>query len=206
MRVAHDFKVFRVQRARPAGRRVIKQAVKHIQPVGLIAVGTGQTARPHEAGIGADQWQLPGVAAQQQVFHGFRVVQLGIIQPQQHIAVFKQAEQRAAVINVVPVLGDDFQVQGCGMLAQFRQQEFAVATVQHANAPGLGQDIGDQAQLPVQRRIAPQQADLAGHMAAQALAGLQATDAQHQGGRALGVLQAPVEARQVQQDQAGAGR
>jgi len=60
--------------------------------------------------------------------------------------------------------------------------------------------------LALQRRVTPQQADFARHALAQALVGLQAADAQHQGRRPLGILQAPVEAGQVQQDQARIGR
>jgi len=45
------------------------------------------------------------------------------------------------------------------MLAQFGQQEFTVGAVEHADTPCLGQDAGNQAQLPLQRRVAPQQAD-----------------------------------------------
>ena len=41
---------------------------------------------------------------------------------------------------------------------------------------------------------------------AQALPGLQAADAQYQGGRPLFILQSPVQAGQVKEDQAGAGR
>eukprot|EP00659_Diplonema_papillatum_P017894 gene17894-biopygen18102 len=185
---------------------MIQQAVEHIQPVGLIAVGAGQAAGLDEPGVGPDQWQLPGVAAEQQVFRGFRVVQLGIIQPQQDVAVLEQALQRATVINVFPKLGHDLQAHGRGVLAQLAQQELAVDAIEHADAPGLRQDAGDQAQLSVQRWVAPQQADLRRQRGTQALARLQAADAQHQGRWALGVLQAPIKAGQVQQDQAGAGR
>ena len=65
--------------------------------------------------------------------------------------------------------------------------------------------MGDQAQLTVQWRVAPEQADFSRMGVAQALPGLQAADAQYQGGRPLGILQAPVQAGQVEEDQAGAG-
>src|SRR5476651_2363339 len=56
------------------------------QPVGLVAVGTGQAAGLDEAGVGADQRQLPGVAAEQQVLRGPGIVQGRIVQPEQHVA------------------------------------------------------------------------------------------------------------------------
>ena len=113
--------------------------------------------------------------------------------------------QRAAVTGVVPELGHDFQADGLGGLHQFAQQELTAGIVKHANALGLGQDMDDQAQLTLQRRVAPEQADFRRVRVAQALPGLEAADAQHQSGRPLGILQAPVEAGQVEEDQTGAG-
>ncbi len=95
---------------------------------------------------------------------------------------------------------------GCGGQAQLLEQEFAVLIEQHADAPGLRQNAPDQLQLPAQRRITPQQAQVRRLRSAETLPRLQAADAQHQRRRALGVLQAPVEAGQVEQNQAQAGR
>ncbi len=67
-----------------------------------------------------------------------------------------------AVDGVVPALGDDFQTQWLGGLAQFGEQELAVLIVQHADAPGLRQHGPYQTQLPSRRRIAPEQAELMG--------------------------------------------
>ena len=91
-------------------------------------------------------------------------------------------------------------------LAQLGQEELTVVAVEHADPPRLGQDAGDQVQLAIQRRVTPQQADARVLRAAQALVGLQPADAQHQGWRALVVLQAPFEAGQVEQDQPRVGR
>ncbi|MNL03898.1 hypothetical protein D3C87_1244470 [compost metagenome] len=98
------------------------------------------------------------------------------------------------------------QAERQGGLAQFVQQKLTVTVVEHADSSGLGQKNTGQAQLPSQRRIAPQQAQVWGLVGTQPLARLQATDAQYQCRRALGILQAPVEARQVKQDQTGSGR
>lgn len=77
---------------------------------------------------------------------------------------------------------------------------------QDADAPGLRQDSPDQLQLPAQRRIAPEQTQARRLGIGETLARLQAADAQHQRRGALRVLQAPVETRQIEQDQAQAGR
>ncbi|MOA24245.1 hypothetical protein D3C78_1449180 [compost metagenome] len=77
-----------------------------------------------------------------------------------------------------------------------------MGVVKHADPLHLRQDGADQPQLPRHRRIAPQQAQVRRRCFAQAIVGLLAADAQHQGGRPPGVLQAPVEAGQVKQDQA----
>ncbi|MNY18574.1 hypothetical protein D3C86_1519620 [compost metagenome] len=87
-------------------------------------------------------------------------------------------------------------------LTQLLQEEFAVIVIQHANPFHLGQEDPGQAQLAIQRRITPEQAQARGQGVAQVLPCLQAADAQYQGCRALAVLQAPVEAWQIEQDQA----
>jgi len=155
---------------------VVQQSVEHIEPVGLVAVGAGQAARLDEPGVGAHQGQLLGVAAEQQVLHCFWVVQLWVVEAEQHITVLQQVLQRAAVTDVVPELRHDLQPHGRGVLSQFAQQEFTVGAVKHTDASGLGQDVGNQVQLARQWRVAPQQADFGRVSVAQALASLYPAD------------------------------
>ncbi|UDI91551.1 hypothetical protein I5961_20740 [Pseudomonas sp. IAC-BECa141] len=105
-------------------------------------------------------------------------------------------------MGVVPALRDDLQIQRLGRRLQLLEQELAVLVEQHADAPGLGQNPADQLQLTTQRRIGPQQAQVGWLHVAEALPGLQAADAQDQSRRALAFLHAPIEARQIEQNQA----
>ncbi|ESW39434.1 hypothetical protein O164_12185 [Pseudomonas taiwanensis SJ9] len=200
--VAADAEAYRVQAAWPARRWLVEQLVEHRQPIVLVAESAGQGAGADEPGVRADQRHLPAIAAQQQVFRSLGVVQVGIVQAQQHVTVGQQVLQRAAVARVGPVLGNDLQVQRAGGVAQLFEQKAAVLTVQHTNALGLRQQVARQAQLPAQRRIAPQQREERGPRLSQALFSLYPADPHGQGRRAGSFREAPFQCGVVQQDQA----
>src|SRR5690606_34718689 len=141
-------------------RIAIKQLIDAFQPVFLIAVGAGQASCADKSGGWANQGNAPAITAQEQGLDGRGIVQLGVIQAEQHIAVIKHAVQRACVVAVGPELGTDLKLMAGRGLANLIDQKAAVIAVKHANALRLGQEFADQVELACNGRVTPQECNV----------------------------------------------
>ncbi|MNJ59758.1 hypothetical protein D3C77_554560 [compost metagenome] len=131
-----------------------------------------------------------------------RVVQVRVVETQQHVALVEQAAENPGGAGVRPEVRIDLQLARGRHLAQLLDEEGTVVAVQHANVAGLGKQKSDQVQLARERRVTPQQGDAQWLSAPQDLSSFDPVDLHDQGRRPFHRALAPVEQLWTDEDQA----